>query len=63
MTSRKRSAADQDVMLEAIERTGANLTVWEETFIESLRTQLGFGRSLSAKQLQVLERIYTEKAS
>lgn len=34
---------DQDVALETIERAGVNLTVWEENFVESLRTQLTAG--------------------
>jgi hypothetical protein len=57
----KRSPEDQDVMLETIERNGVNLTVWEESFVESLRTQRSAGRDLSEKQLQMLERIYAER--
>ncbi len=57
----KRSHEDQDVMLETIERNAGALTVWEESFIESLRTQLSLGRSLTEKQLAQLERIYAER--
>lgn len=52
---------DQDVALETIERAGVNLTVWEENFVESLRTQLTAGRDLSDKQVEILERIYAKR--
>jgi hypothetical protein len=48
-------------MLESIERGGVNLTTWEETFIESVRSQFAGGRDLSDKQIETLERIYAEK--
>lgn len=58
---KKRTADDVDVMLETVLREGVNLTTWEESFIESLSTQLGLGRSLTEKQLAILERIYAER--
>jgi hypothetical protein len=57
----KWSVEDQDTALEAIERTGVNLTVWEESFVESLRTQRNAGRALSEKQVEILERIYADR--
>lgn len=47
--------------LDAIESDGVNLSPWEEDFIASIREQLGRGRKLSEKQLEIVERIYTER--
>ena len=46
--------------LDAIEKDGVNLSVWEDTFISSIRRQLAMGRTLSEKQADILERIYAE---
>lgn len=48
-------------MLEAIERTGVNLTEWEEKFIPSLRVKLDMGWELTEKQIEQLQRIYAER--
>ncbi len=40
---------------------GVNLTAWEEEFTTSVDAQLARGNNLSTKQLDILERIYTEK--
>lgn len=37
------------------------LTEWEEDFVESVRGQLQKGRELSDRQIEILERIYTQK--
>lgn len=37
------------------------LTKWEQDFIQSISDDLTFKGSLSDKQVEVLERIYTEK--
>lgn len=47
--------------LETIEEQGRGLSVWEEEFVASVASQLDQGRSLSDKQVQILERIYAEK--
>ncbi len=38
-----------------------NLSVWETDFVESIDLQLRGGRSLSERQAEILERIYSEK--
>ena len=47
--------------LDAIESDGVNLSPWEEDFIASIRDQVERGRDLSEKQLEIVERIYTER--
>jgi len=47
--------------LSEIEIHGINLTAWEEDFIESVGGQVKAGKELSAKQGEVLERIYTQR--
>jgi hypothetical protein len=52
---------DRDTIQHWIERItdeGRNLTVWEIDFIESVTNQW---QSLTNKQIEILERIYTEK--
>lgn len=46
----------------SIEKTGVNLTKWEEDFVESIKEQFEKRGSLSEKQLEILERIYAEKS-
>ena len=40
---------------------GWNLTKWEENFIASIDEQFTQSGSLSERQTEILERIYTEK--
>lgn len=61
MSARKWCFEDQKTALEAILHYGVNLTVWEESFIESLQTQVALGRTLTDKQAQILERIYADR--
>lgn len=53
--------ADQEIALETIERMGASLTRWEESFIKSIRDQLNAGRPLTGRQVETLERIYVKR--
>ena len=39
-------------------RNGVRLSVWEEEFVDSIEYQIGRGRSLTDKQLAVLQRIW-----
>ena len=50
-------------MLDALETPHKDLTSWEETFIGSLAEQFDSRRSLSDRQFDILERIYTEKTA
>lgn len=52
---------DVDRMFEQVGLHGVNLTPWEEDFIESARDQWAAKRSLSDKQLEILERIYAQR--
>lgn len=54
---------DQRTALEAIERQGNNLTVWEEEFVENLRRRIDAGEALTRRQAEILEDIYAKKAS
>ena len=56
----KNDAIEQ--MLEALETPNRELTKWEEDFIVSIRGQFKERKSLSERQLEILERIYVEKA-
>lgn len=47
--------------LETVEAQGVNLSKWETSFIESLRDQVNRGGTLSQKQIDLIERIYTER--
>jgi len=44
-----------------IQREGLNLTDWEVNFVLSIKNQLLQGRTLSPKQIEILEKIYTDK--
>ena len=48
-------------MLDRTAHEGVNLTKWEEDFIESISNQFDIRNSLSDKQIDILEKIYTEK--
>ena len=38
------------------------LSAWEMDFIDSIENQIQCGRTLSEKQIKILERIYVDKA-
>lgn len=48
-------------MLSALETPSKDLTKWEENFVASVGEQFERTKSLSARQCEILERIYTEK--
>lgn len=45
-------------MIDDCEKRESKLSEWEQSFIDSLSTQVGRGQSLSNKQAEVLERIW-----
>lgn len=47
--------------LECCENKARNLTHWERSFLESVQDQFDRSGHLSEKQVEILERIYTEK--
>ena len=47
--------------ISAVNEGGRRLTTWELQFMESITAQFDDGDSLSEKQEEILERIYTEK--
>jgi len=47
--------------LEKIDTDAKGLTKWEENFIESIKEQLEKRGTLSDRQIEILEKIYTEK--
>jgi len=50
-------------MLTSLESPSRELTKWEEDFIASLSEQLQRRGDLSDRQIEILDRIYTEKTS
>jgi hypothetical protein len=50
-------------MLTALETPRLPLTKWEENFVESLTEQFERRKSLSDRQLEILDRIYSEKTA
>ena len=44
-----------------IQEDGVGLTKWEEDFVDSISDQLERCGSLSERQIEILERIYSEK--
>ena len=50
-------------MLQALETPSKELTKWEENFLESLNEQYQTRGTLSDRQMEVLDRIYSEKTS
>jgi hypothetical protein len=48
--------------LGALELPAKRLTAWEVSFVESVTDQFDRGVPLSERQLEILQRIYTEKA-
>ena len=47
--------------LDDIANEGWNLTKWEESFIESVTDQFNKTGTVSERQEEIIERIYTEK--
>lgn len=47
--------------IETILNEGRNLSKWERDFTESVSEQLEQRGALSERQIEILERIYTEK--
>ncbi len=47
--------------LDALEHPKRSLTTWETDFVESITDQFSERGSLSDKQEEILERIYSEK--
>lgn len=58
---KKADAVTITYWLESISTEGRNLTKWEQDFVDSVAEQFKARGSLSSKQIEVLERIYTEK--
>lgn len=50
-------------MLEDLKSPTQPLTKWEQTFFESVADQFLQRRTLSSKQFEILERIYTERTA
>lgn len=50
-----------EYMLDSVENEGRGLSPWEKSFTESVRDQFDRRGDLSEKQVEILERIYTEK--
>lgn len=48
-------------MLSALETPHKNLTPWEISFLESITDQFSRKGSLSDRQVEILDRIYSEK--
>lgn len=47
--------------VEKVVAEATNTTTWEDEFIESIHDLLKRGRRLTVSQLDILERIYSEK--
>lgn len=45
-------------MLDDCEKRESRMTEWEQSFVDSLSTQLGRGRIPTAKQIETLDRIW-----
>jgi len=48
-------------MLEALETPSKDFTQWEAAFLESIAEQFETKGTLSERQFEILDRIYTEK--
>lgn len=55
------SKPDPQYMYDYIKSEGRNLTKWEEEFVDNIGLQLENDKTLSERQLEILERIYTER--
>lgn len=49
--------------IDRINDEGVNLSDWEKQFMESVTDQFGRRGTISDKQEEIVERIYTEKVS
>ena len=47
--------------IDRVNDEGRGLTAWEQQFMESITEQFDRSSYLSDKQIEILERIYTEK--
>lgn len=47
--------------IDAVNETGRGLTDWEEDFMETISEQFETSQSMSARQEEILEKIYAEK--
>lgn len=47
--------------IDSVNEDGWNLTKWEENFMDSISEQFELRGTLSDRQEEILERIYTEK--
>lgn len=47
--------------IDLIQTEGRSLTAWEESFVDDLAAQLDERGSISDRQEEILERIYSEK--
>jgi hypothetical protein len=61
MEEQKRKLAAH--MLRELETPSKVLSSWENQFVESVTDQFATRNSLSDKQMEILERIYTEKTA
>lgn len=52
------SQEDCEQMIQDCEKRETRMTDWEQEFCDSLSQQIGCGRSLSVKQMDVLGRIW-----
>ena len=50
-------------MLQALETPVHTLTKWEENFLESINEQFSTKKSLSDRQYEILDRLYSEKTN
>lgn len=48
--------------IDTVNKEGRNLTKWEVDFMESITEQFELRESISTKQEEILERIYTDRA-
>lgn len=51
----------QHMLVELDRNLVRELTEWEDSFVTSIRNQVGNNKELSDKQFSILERIYAEK--
>lgn len=59
--TKKYSKATLQSWIEKIQTEGKNLSKWEESYVEDIASQLEDRGTLSERQIEILERIYSEK--